>query len=51
MDAASQGEVLLAHKLGLAQEKILYSAPGKSEEDLAATLDVCTIVADSYGEL
>lgn len=51
MDAASRGEVLLARETGLGAEQILYSAPGKSVEDLRATLGLCTIVADSWGEL
>ena len=51
VDAASRGEVARAHALGLSREDILYSAPGKTDADLAATLEKCTIIADSYAEL
>ena len=34
IDAASAGEVRLAVKHGLPPEKISYSAPGKTDEDL-----------------
>lgn len=49
-DAASLGEVKLAAALGLPPELIYYSAPGKSEADLAAALPLSMIVADSLGE-
>lgn len=51
IDAASAGEVLRARALGLPRDMIHYSAPGKSDAELAKVLDCCTIVADSYGEL
>lgn len=51
MDAASSGEVALAKQIGCSKEEIFYSAPGKSEEDIAYTLDSCVLVADSLTEL
>ena len=33
-DAASAGEVLLSLENGIAPEKIFYSAPGKTKEDI-----------------
>ncbi|MSS26993.1 diaminopimelate decarboxylase [Desulfovibrio sp. PG-178-WT-4] len=51
IDAASRNEVLAARVLGVPRDKILFSAPGKSDEDLAETLDDCLIIADSYNEL
>ena len=51
IDAASKNEVLTAHALGVPREKILFSAPGKSDDDLRETLDKCLIIADSYTEL
>lgn len=48
-DAASAGEVRRAAEAGLGP--ILWSAPGKTEEDLAACADRCTVVADSLREL
>lgn len=50
-DAASAGEVALACRAGLPMEKILYSAPGKTEADLRASMDKAVIVADSVNEL
>ncbi len=51
IDAASKKEVLAARALGVPKDRILFSAPGKSDDDLAATLDDCLIIADSYNEL
>lgn len=51
IDAASKNEVLAAHFLGVPSDKILFSAPGKSDDDLRETLDNCLIIADSYNEL
>jgi len=50
-DAASGAEVQKALAAGFAPENILYSAPGKSEEELRASLGSCVLIADSYGEL
>lgn len=50
-DAASLEEVKLAARLGLAPHEIYYSAPGKSQADLAAALALSTVVADSLGEV
>lgn len=51
IDAASAGEVELAHKLGLTQDKIFYSAPGKSRSDILNSLNNATIIADSINEI
>lgn len=50
-DAASRTEALLAHEQGCTRENIHYSAPGKSDADMEATLDVATLIADSLGEV
>lgn len=50
-DAASRAEALLAREQGCARENIHYSAPGKSDADMEATLDVATLIADSLGEV
>lgn len=50
-DAASLGEVLLSQKLGAEPGQIFYSAPGKTDEDLAQAVGRCTLIADSLGEL
>lgn len=50
-DTASANEVLLAHESGFFNQDILYSAPGKTTDDIIRTLDKCIIVADSYNEL
>lgn len=51
IDAASRHEVLTARTLGLPKEKIFFSAPGKTSQDLRETLDQCVLIADSYSEL
>jgi len=51
IDAASSGEVRLAVKHGLSPEKISYSAPGKTDEDIRYSLPRSRVVADSLGEL
>jgi len=48
-DAASLNEVLLSKKLGC--ENIYYSAPGKTEHDVACSIDKATIIADSPNEV
>lgn len=50
-DAASAGEVLLSLENGIAPEKIFYSAPGKTEEDIEICYGKCTIIADSISEI
>lgn len=50
-DVASAGEVLLSLKNGIAPEKIFYSAPGKTEEDIEICYGKCTIIADSISEI
>ncbi|AYD41231.1 hypothetical protein D4Z93_12200 [Clostridium fermenticellae] len=50
-DAASANEVIIAQKAGLPCEKIIYSSPGKTRQDIEKTLDKSIIVADSYNEL
>ena len=50
-DAASLGEVLLAHQAGLPQENIFFSAPGKTAKDIEEALDKAVIVADSLTEI
>lgn len=50
-DAASSQEVLLAHECGIPVEEILYSSPGKTEQDITTTLGKCTLIADSLNEL
>ena len=50
-DAASCQEVQISQRKGLSKEHILYSAPGKTMEDLAQTLESSTLVADSILEV
>lgn len=50
-DAASLGEVLLARRLGLPRERIYYSAPGKTPEDIRGAMTESVLIADSLGEL
>lgn len=50
-DAASLGEVYLSVQHGLPEDKILYSAPGKSLHDIRSALGICTIIADSVDEI
>lgn len=50
-DAASLGEVLMAADAGLPQDKIYYSAPGKTEKDIEASIDKAFLIADSIAEL
>lgn len=51
IDAASAGEVRLAEGLGVAPEKISYSAPGKTDADIRYALPKSRLIADSIGEL
>jgi len=50
-DTASANEVLLAQQTGFAPERVFYSSPGKTEADIARTIDRAVIIADSYHEL
>ena len=50
-DAASANEVLLARQAGIPQDKIYYSAPGKTLQDIQKVWGKCTIIADSPSEL
>ena len=50
-DAASANEVLLARQAGIPQDKIYYSAPGKTLQDIQKVWGKCTIIADSLSEL
>lgn len=50
-DVASGAEVQKALATGFDPGDIFYSAPGKSERELAASLGSCVLIADSYGEL
>lgn len=48
-DAASAGEVRLAKSAGM--RPIYFSAAGKSDSALRETMDACTLIADSLGEV
>jgi len=50
-DAASAEEVMIAQKAGLTAEKIFYSSPGKTPDDIEKTFDKSIIIADSHQEL
>lgn len=50
-DAASLEEVRLAGRCGLLPEHIYYSAPGKTEGDIAAALSEAVLIADSLFEV
>ncbi len=50
-DAASLWEVLHSRDQGVPPEKIHFSSPGKSINDIQTALDCSTLVADSLGEL
>lgn len=50
-DAASANEVLLARQAGIPHDKIYYSAPGKTLQDIQKVWGKCTIIADSLSEL
>lgn len=51
MDAASQNEVEIAVRLGFEKNKIIYSSPGKTEEDIRYAIQKCIIIADSVNEI
>ncbi|MBQ1833330.1 MAG: hypothetical protein II114_06120 [Treponema sp.] len=48
---SSMEELDSVKKMGLGREKIFYSAPGKSMDDLQDSYHECTIVADSISEI
>jgi diaminopimelate decarboxylase len=50
-DTASIGEVRLAQSCGFKKNEILYSAPGKKQEEIREALGKCIIIADSLNEL
>lgn len=50
-DAASANEVLLAEQSGIPSDRIYYSAPGKTLQDIQKVWGKCTIIADSPSEL
>ncbi|WP_101913045.1 alanine racemase [Megasphaera vaginalis (ex Bordigoni et al. 2020)] len=50
-DAASVREVELALSQGAASDRIFYSSPGKSDEDICRVWGKCVFVADSLGEV
>lgn len=50
-DAASLCEALAARDFGVPKEAIQYSAPGKSEKDMAAALEFSVLTADSVDEV
>mgnify|MGYP005954920307 CR=1 FL=1 len=50
-DVASVGEVQKARAAGLKKEDIYYSAPGKSTQDIAHTIQSAILIADSVDEI
>ena len=50
-DVASVGEVFAARDAGLNRDRIYFSAPGKTTDDVAATVNEATIIADSLSEI
>lgn len=50
-DVASLGEVKLAKKCGFGKDEIIYSAPGKKEQEITEALDNCILIADSLEEI
>ena len=51
VDAASAKEVKLSALAQIDKEKIIYSSPGKTIQDIKSFIDECIITADSYNEL
>ena len=49
-DAASLGEMLLSETLGAQPGQVFYSAPGKTDSDLARAMGKCVLIADSLGD-
>ncbi len=50
-DAASVSEVLISAKNNVPKELILFSAPGKTTQDIANTIEISTLIADSLDEI
>ena len=50
-DAASANEVELSSKLGLTKDKVYYSCPGKTEDDIERVIQKSIIIADSFHDL
>lgn len=50
-DAASAQEVIIGEEAGLPREKIFYSTPGKTKNDIENTIDKAIIIGDSFNEL
>lgn len=50
-DAASLGEVLEASEAGLSKDRIYYSSPGKTLQDIRRAIGKSTIIADSLDEI
>ena len=51
VDAASAKEVKLSALAQIDKEKIIYSSPGKTIQDIKSVIDEFIITADSYNEL
>lgn len=50
-DAASSFEVAKALDAGFSADAMYYSAPGKTEKQIADAMGKCVLIADSYSEL
>jgi len=50
-DTASIGEVRLAQSCGFSKNEIIYSTPGKKEEEIEEALEKAILIADSLNEL
>lgn len=50
-DAASANEVIISLENGMKGEKIFYSAPGKTDEEIAGCYGKCVIIADSFFDI
>ncbi|NLD16377.1 MAG: diaminopimelate decarboxylase [Tissierellia bacterium] len=50
-DAASLEEVKLSHEREVSKRDLQYSAPGKSEKDIRESIEIATIIADSFHEI
>lgn len=50
-DAAGLNEVLMSAEAGLEKDKIFYSAPGKTKEDIERAITKSILIADSLNEV
>ena len=50
-DAASAKEVSESRRAGIPSERIYFSAPGKTRDELEDVIGRCHIIADSFHEL